>query len=381
MSLFMMHRIIIKYIFDSNQVRRLLVFTIAVLYFNACFDSKKNEFEIILLQDTDEYKYELPYQEIITSQDTGERIWKEAGIQLLKNQSDSLYSPVRIVIKDGLTFALDPVDGYIKKIDHQTAKMVFLGQGKGNGPGEVNFPFDFDIDPLGNFIVLDIAKKALITLDSQGEPLDSYQFRSASPTTLSIIDERLAIVMINGSLHGNPSETDGLFQLYDRETKELSLFSDFLSGRQNLPPLNGLEMAFTGTILNDHQHLIFLPKHINQIIRIDQNGEIIYARKTVDKSELPVVTSSVNGASLSSESKTALLNGFLIGNDIIIWSKTGITKYGGHVFDFYDQSTGDYKYSVNIPELGAVTGLAMGSEIISTINIDGSVSVWSFEVP
>lgn len=366
--------------FNLNSIRRILVITIAVLCFSACSESEKEAYEIIIQQDSQEFAYKLPYQDLIISQDTDVRSWREADVQLVRSHSDGLFNPVRIVLNNDSTFVLDASDGYIKKIDHNSESVTQIGMGKGNGPGEFTFPFDFDIDSSGNFIVMDIAKRALIFLDSKGEPMRTFQFGSASPTTLTAMDDNRVIVMINGNLEGNSSGFDGLFQMYNRESNELQLFSDFLTGTEKLPPLSGIEMAFTGTLINDLDNLIFLPKNINHIIRMNQTGGISYARKTIDQAELPVVNSTVNGATLSSESNTTNLDGFLIGNDLATWSKTGINKHGGHVIDFYNSSTGDYKYSINIPDLGAISGLAMDENLVSTINGDGSVSVWRYEV-
>ena len=121
-------------------------------------------------------------------------------------------------------------------------------------------------------MVMDIAKRVVITLDSDGEPIRSLQFGSASPTTLTALDETRAIVMINGRLDERLPGTNGLFQIYDRETNELELYNDFLSDREHLPPLIGLEMAFTGTLLDVAGDVIFLPKNINQIIRMNKTG-------------------------------------------------------------------------------------------------------------
>ena len=63
-----------------------------------------------------------------------------------------------------------------------------------------------------------------------------------------------------------------------------------------------------------------------------------------------------------------------------VWYRLDLDKHGGHVIDFYDSSTGDYKHSINVPELGGITGLAMDYEFISTMNADGSVSVWRNDV-
>src|SRR6056297_3064540 len=345
-------------------------------------DDRDNK--IIIQKDSQEFVYELPYQDIISPQTATERVWKEADIQLVQQHAEGIFSPVRIALNDTSTYVLDASDGYIKQLDHESDTLTMIGQGKGNGPGEFEFPFDFDIDPAGNFVVMDIAKRVVVTLDPSGDPLQTFQFGSASPTTLTALDETRTIVMINGRLDERLSGTNGLFQIYDREANELELYNDFLSDREHLPSLVGLEMAFTGTIVNDQGNLIFLPKNMNQIIRMNENGDITYARNTLDDAPLPGIQSSTNGnimgGSLSDESPTTSLDGFLIEDMIAVWSKTGIDKHGGHVFDFYDSITGDYKHSINVPELGSVTGLAMDSDIISTINADGSVSVWRYNV-
>lgn len=357
---------------------------VAVFCLSPCSATDEEQHQITIKKDSQEFVYELPYQDILSPQTATERVWKEAEIQLLKQQVEGTLNLVRIALNDTSTYVLDASDGYIKQLDYESDTMTRIGQGKGNGPGEFTFPFDFDIDPAGNFVVMDIAKRALITLDSEGEPISTLQFGSASPTTLTVLDDTRTIVMINGRLDERLLGTDGLFQIYDRESNELRLFNDFLSGREHLPPLSGIEMAFTGTLLTDGGAVIFLPKNINHIIRMNENGDVTYARKTLDDAALPAIQSSTNGnvmgGSLTDDSPTTSLDGFLIGDELAIWSKTGIDKHGGHVIDVYESSSGDYKYSINFPELGAITGLAMGAERLSTINADGSVSVWRYEV-
>lgn len=370
--------------FHVYFIKRFTISLVTVLCFIACSEMNKENSQILIEKNSEEFVYELPYQDIISSQTATERVWKEAEIQLVRQHAEGIFSPVRIALNDTSTFVLDASDGYIKQVDHASDTMMRIGQGKGNGPGEFEFPFDFDIDPAGNFVVMDIAKRVVITLDSDGEPIRTLQFGSASPTTLTALDETRTIVMINGRLDERLLGTDGLFQIYDRESNELRLFNDFLRGAEHLPPLIGLEMAFTGTLLNDGEDVIFLPKNINHIIRMNENGDVTYARKTLDDAALPAIQSSTNGnvmsGSLTDESTTTSLDGFLIGEKLAIWSKTGIDKHGGHVIDVYNSSTGDYRYSINFPELGAITGLAMGAETLSTINVDGSVSVWRYEV-
>ena len=230
-------RTFLSEIYDQKILRRhLLVIVTAVLSFSACYDSDDQDYQIIIRQDSKEFVYELPYQEIISSQTVDVRTWKEVNVQLVRNFSDGLFSPVRIITKNATTFVLDAPDGYIKKIDHDDEPIAQIGQGKGNGPGEFTFPFDFDIDRLGNFVVMDIAKRIVVTLDPNGEPLKTFQFGFASPTTLKALDETRAIVMINGRLDERLSGTDGLFQTYNRETNKLELFNDFLSNTEHLPP-------------------------------------------------------------------------------------------------------------------------------------------------
>ena len=180
---------------------------------------------------------------------------------------------------------------------------------------------------------MDIAKRVVTTLDFTGNLLSKFQFGGASPTTITALDDNRAIVRINGRLDERLSGTDGLFQIYDRKTNELQLFNDFMSDTEHLPSSNGLEMAFTVALLNDQGNLIFLPNNINHVILIDENGNIAYARKTIDHASLPGIQSSANGnlisGSLTEGSPIISLDGFLVGDVITRWSKTGIDKHGG----------------------------------------------------
>lgn len=108
----------------------------------ACSVSEKDDYQIIIQKDSQESVYELPYQDIISSQTATERVWKEADAQLVRNQSDGIFTPVRIIMNNASTFVLDAPDGYIKQADHESETMTRIGQVKGNGPGEFTYPIE-----------------------------------------------------------------------------------------------------------------------------------------------------------------------------------------------------------------------------------------------
>ncbi|NBC64650.1 MAG: hypothetical protein GVY07_03150 [Bacteroidetes bacterium] len=363
-----------------------VIFFIAFIL-TSCLN-KGNDNHSITIEYRDELlEYQLPYRNFIELQESEERIWKTPSVSKIYDASDGLFSPIRLTLKDSTVYILDPADGYIKAIDRDKTTIRKIGPGKGNGPGEVSFPFDFDIDESGNFILIDINKRALITWDKDGVPIDAHFFKHASPTTLTSAGERKAVIMVSGS-HTEFSDT-GFFQFYDIEGSKVTQHQDFLTNTEHLPPFIGLERAFTGRILFDNHQTIYLPRHLNHIIYISSTGEIDLVRQTVDDIQLPTISSNsensgstgfIASTSLSGNSEIANLDGFLVDNNLVIWSRPGNNKYGFHVFDYYDRNNADYKFSVKIPELGAVAGLSMNENYIATINSDHSVSLWEYSI-
>jgi|AntRauTorckE6833_2_1112554.scaffolds.fasta_scaffold05966_5 hypothetical protein len=354
----------------------------------SCLNKGNDNHVITIEYSGDVLEYQLPYRNFIQLQESDERIWKNPSVNKVYNVSDGLFSPIRVALKDSTVYILDPYDGLIKAIDHELATIRKIGPGKGNGPGEVSYPFDFDIDKAGNFILMDIEKRAVITWDKHGVPVNDFFFKHATPTTLTSAGENKIIVMVGG---GNYTDfnNNGLFQLYDVDENETISYSDFLTNAEHLPPFIGLERAFIGRILFDNHKIIYLPRHLNHIIYISSTGDIDFVRQTVDDIQTPTIQFNsensgsagfIASTSLSSDSEIANLNGFLVDNSLVIWSRPGNKKYGHHVFDYYDRENADYRFSIKIPQLGAIADLAINENYIATINSDNTVSLWEFSI-
>lgn len=365
-----------------------ILFVNVILFTSSCMNSDKDSYVVDITYGDEIIQYPLPYRTNILLQNSTERIWKKAHVNRVYDGINVTYSPVRVQIRGDKIFVLDASDGYVKRIDYTTGDIYKLGPGKGNGPGETSFPFDFDIDSNGNFLIIDLNKISLISLDSEGNPIIDYSFKYITPTTLVSVAEGMAIIMVGGGSTLDKDEK-GLFQLYEIEKNKISKYSNFLINTENLPPFIGLEMAFTGRILYDNNRLIYLPRHLNHIIYISTNGEVELARETIDEINMPKIISSghnrespggFTSVKLSNDSEVANLDGFLVGDELIIWSRPGNKEFGSHIFDYYDKLNGDYKFSVKISDLGSVSGIDMNGNYIATINSDFSVSLWEYEI-
>lgn len=367
------------------QVNKTLLSLLFVgCFFCSCETTGNNDDGISIEFKNENYSYRLPYSNQIISQEKDERVWRNISVKKVIDLNDSLFSPIRILQKEKSIFVLDAADGFIKKIQSESGHIEKIGPGRGEGPGEVNFPFDFDIDKQGNFYLIDLRKRALIIWDSKGRPLIDYFFKFITPTTLTATEDERVLLMVGGT--GLESDKLGFFQSFDLNSKELEVYSAFLTNIDHLPPIVGLETAMTGTILNDGQELLYIPKHLNHLVMFSNEGESYRVRKTIDEEHYPgivVKENSVFGGvstSLSSDTKTINLDGFVVDNHIIIWSKPGNIKYGSHVFDFYEKISGLYLFSIRIPELGQVAAVSFSSKFISTINSDHSISQWEYEI-
>lgn len=372
----------------KSYLKTLITFNFSIAFIlTSCLNIGNDKHSITIEYRGDVLEYQLPYRNFIKLQESEERTWKNPSVNRIYNISEGLFSPIRVILRGSMVYILDPADGHIKAIDRELTTIRKIGPGKGNGPGEVSFPFDFDIDEAGNFILMDIEKRSLITWDKDGVPINDSFFKHATPTTLTSAGEKKAVIMVGGS-HTEFSDV-GFFQFYDIEESKVTQHLEFLTNAEHLPPLIGLERAFTGRILFYNRNIIYLPRHLNHIIYISSTGEIDLVRQTVDDIQSPTIsfnsensgsTGFIASTSLSGDSEIANLDGFLVDNNLVIWSRPGNNKYGYHVFDYYDRNNAVYKFSVKIPDLGAIAGLSINESFIATINSDHSVSLWEYSI-
>ncbi len=359
--------------------------TIPVLLIVVALSSCKSEGDdnhkhsISIEYDGVSIEYKLPYGSLIERQSRQQRVWKNVSATKFETISEDIYSPIRIALVDSTVYVLDPADGFVKAFQHGSEELRFIGPGKGPGPGEVSFPFEFAISKNGNFILTDIEKRSLIVWDRYGNPVIDYVLKHVIPANVAPLDEQNVLVMVSGS---NITGIE-LFHIYNIEKNSTRLFSEFLTDADHLPPLVGLDRAFIGKVLSENDRIIYVPKHLNHIIHMSSDGEIELVRQTIDETSYPrIIQTGMNSSasfvstSLSSDSEIANLDGFLAGENLIIWSRPGLIQYGHHVFDFYSKKNGDYQYSIGIPEIGGVAGLSINENFIATINSDSSVSLW-----
>jgi hypothetical protein len=258
-------------------------------------------------------------------------------------------------------YVLDQSDKKIKKFSTNGNLLAKLGPGSGRGPGEFILPFDFAIDSTGNFYVVDLNRRALISLDSKGNYRWQKVFKHDSPTRVSAGDSEI-ILSISGINSSHPFKSfrkDGTVGI-----RYNSLFK--YTGDTDLPAFVSIDgKATVGKFISySAGKLIFAPRFLSHLIFFDRRGSVDFVVETIDQVPIPQKKYSdemidlgggkkMPNASFSGKAGSLDIN--IIDNFLIVWSKTGNKEFGYQTFDVYSLHNGKYLYSFMVKELGGIS--------------------------
>ncbi|MEP1304805.1 MAG: hypothetical protein ABJK11_17615 [Balneola sp.] len=320
--------------------------------------------------------YTFSYLKPTKKQPDRHRIWKKHELDPVFTIDDSLslnlFQPQTFNLdKSNNIHILDVSDGKIKIYDSDGEFLAVKGGGLGRGPGQFSFPYDFSIDTVGRYYIVDLNTKMLTSLDSSGEFRWQKLFKLITPGTINSNSTNKVLVSIAG-----PTST--LFQSFDLDGKLINEYPSFLKRPPELPStLNPFGLPMLGETIENDNGYIFVPRYFPQLIYYDSNGNIIKEVSTIDSiSSNPVLNvANKNGYFLPEDFNGKVVNhGVSHFKDLlIVWSELGNIEFGTQVFDFYQKKTGNYLYSVKIPELGSVSQVVLKENRIYTMNYSTAI--------
>lgn len=351
-------------------MKRIFIFKVLLIFVLFISCTKKDG--IIIIWENAEYLF--PYKYEIKEQNASQRKWKKVPIEELFSITgidDSLkFQPLRLREGNGSIFILDGANGIIKKFDMNGNFIKNFGGGFGNGPGEFTHPFDFDIDNNGNFYVVDIGKKSIISLNNEGKYRWQKLYKHNTPSLISVKDSTI-IASVTGL------RTNHIFELIHRDGQIISNYQSIVKRPDEVidETVNVIGKPLLGKFAISEKKLIFIPTYIPQIIYYNLSGEIERAVSMIDKANNPILKfdkDNVHGLPgyfpTSFEGVEVNLGFSIVEGELINWSKIGNQEFGAHIFDVYDLNNGFYKYSFKL-DLGPISDFSISGNNIFTINV------------
>ena len=341
---------------------------LSIFWITSCDQSEEG---IVVKWKNEDHVFPFKYE--IEKQEASERTWKDVHLKeifTVNGLSDSsIFQPLKINVDDSSLYILDATDGYVKQFDLRGNFRRKVGGGLGNGPGEFEQPFDFSMDLHGNIYVVDIGARSLVSLNEVGDFRWQKLYKHNTPGHVSVSDSNV-IVSVTGV------NMNHIFERYDINGDLKGVYSKLVKnpGDSLDEQIEVFGKPFIGNVKIADDLTIFVPRYLSQIIFYKKDGDVENAIYTIDNATNPKLIfdrDNYHGVPgffpIGFEGTDTNLDFSIVRNDIVIWSQQGNEKFGPHIFDIYNLTTGRYQYSAKL-DLGQISGFKIVANKIFTYN-------------
>jgi len=298
----------------------------------------------------------------IQSQKVKTRIWKDLELELiLVLDADAGLQRPRGAFDDkyGNLYIIDYGDYRVKKFDADGRLVQVYGDGRDEALGELESPGPLSLSPEGDVWVAD-GKKLLIFKET-GQWLRSISFDHTLFRIGHIPDGRYYVYFGGNNLG---SLQDGMFYLYDDDEQVVRFGATDL----DLTTAAG-EIAVVG---ND---LFYNPGRFEFFVRYNEEGNIIYARETIEQAPASVIEEKGRNSLFHMpmlKSSIGHYEGYIY---VDAWLLSDIK--GTVVIDVYRASDGSYEYSFELPERHGISmGMTIGRSKLYALR-DNAIAIYS----
>ena len=316
-------------------------------------------------------------------QSKDERLWKEVSFKKVNSfggiRDSLLFMPQRMYFeKNGYLSVLDGVDGFIKQFDSDGNYLMQFGKGKGSGPGELSFPFDFTKDKNGNYCIIDLDEKKIVCLNPEEDIVLEEYFKYDTPGRIFPAHEKGVYVTTT-------PEKEKLVNIIDVNGTKTPYLNVPIHGKHNDLPERVFPygMPYLGEYIDTEFGVIYVPTFISQIIFYDREGAIKKSIKTIDN-KLDILelhfNNKQNGIYIQEPFTSNRINlaAFITNNKLGVWSKAG-EQITSHAVDFYDTLSGEYEFSIDVSQVGAISQIIIKENKIYTSNFStGVINIWEY---
>lgn len=336
-----------------------LILFATILLYNARWFTEK---DFIETRELSNYQYLID----IEPQKITNRIWREVSFEQLNVlDSDDVVFPVYVTDAEGAgAIVVDAGTVSLKHISSNGSILGTYGEGAGQGPGEFIAPSDVKVDRERNIWVIDRGKNSVILFGREG----TYQ------KEIKILDLAARIAPVDSGYFYTfrVSGVDRLFALHDKLGEIRSQFGTLIEDQETVGiVLDGWIDAYEGS-------LIYVSSHSGVIIMYNSNGELVYARHSIEPGVLPQLDiESYKGGGVAKKIKRKPLHNrsITVSEDMIYMHV--VTNQGDtmqNIFDVYDVKSGEYLYSYEIPQVYK-SAVYSGNKVIGFT--DSTVTSWA----
>ncbi|MCF8396250.1 MAG: 6-bladed beta-propeller [Melioribacteraceae bacterium] len=370
-----------------NYKISLLFFLIqSILFWCGCSDDNQEQNDISKFEKIDlkigGAKTQVSLGYYAEGQKSEERNWKKIEIKkklrLGSIEETTFDFPTQIRSDSyGNIYVLDMGGDAVKKFSPEGKFIKQFGR-EGRGPGEFHSPFRIDLRPDGKLLVLDpnLNKCEVFTKDGVKQVLLKYQ-----PLGISFKnDNEFCILQVM-----NPLD-DSAIRKYTIDNNDVTDFQNILYSESFDSVTVGMLPFLTGDLFSDDDECIYyVPYYMNHIIKYNSEGEIEFARKTIEDVSLnSYERPAYNAVSfrLPKEQQSAYRTMFvddmlyLISSREIKKTKEG-TEY---VVDGYSTLNGDYQYSFKMLLNFGIGDIHMNKENIYLVKQNASIEVLEYKL-
>lgn len=280
-----------------------------------------------------------------TRQVQANRVWKEveplARFHVPNSEYPDLYRPADVkAAPGGGVLIYDFSEMKVKRFDRTGSFLVEYGEGIGQGPGELQAMMDTGT-----------ADSLIYIVDDTNARFSYYDPESGD----YVRQELMEADRIGRVARAVDTPSGGRYILVGRQPHLFVYTSDsftntFGSLIQNQQPNY---QVLNGRLATADEDLIYVTSYYPRMYRFDTMGALKYVRATIDQdfNTTSGVEVQTSGRTILRRARGLLMNGHVGVDDDYLWihSRTDTSRTYA-ALDFYDLSTGDYEWSIRIPE-------------------------------
>jgi len=252
-----------------------------------------------------------------------------------------------IALYDYATF-----NGYFFPPDNYSSP-VSIGDGKGGGPREFVNPTDTAFDNEGNIWIADPQQGRISVWRRDGDLLRTINPAPRQPHRIALTANR-CIIFGSGGDHT-------LFKIADVDGNKIDTIENIGSD------MLGWIFTYEGYLTSDRRGFVYTGLWYGIIRKYTEDGELVYSRGTID----PVGPAKPEHRTIEGtrvvmaprDAPMATLSSYIANEKLYLLSPDN-NDNNIRMIDVYELSTGDYRYSIPLPERTRFIGIT-GNTLIS----------------
>ncbi len=255
----------------------------------------------------------------------------------------------------------------ILRLDPETGRITqTYGRGAGEEPGAFQMVTDFKVDEQGRVFVCDAVNARITLFDTNGRLMASLTPK-LRPYRIALLSRDLLVVQL---LH---ARSDALFEVYRLERKSdgsyrlrlLRRFGEFLEHQA------ANSLLLDGRITGADSFFVYAPRRIGWLTAFYPDGRLKFHRQTIEPVPMPRLIRRGATEYVDRSAPTVTYELTVDGDRLYTWTEG---KDGQPYIDVYDAHTGDYQFSMPVPD--SIKGLIDVKDTLIYAAYDTTVTIW-----